>query len=258
MHQSEQIKKRLYDFDLNYRELRTRIQEHIEEISVCDMGKELLDYAKTSGQGFSIGICPKTDDLLGRTYESEKECVVIVLARDWYPIVTEDKTIFPFPPLTGESVFERRGMNYNKYGKYFYKELLDSSIVLYMNLYPDYREPGAAPRGNYEREKLVGYAEYFNEVCKLVVRKRKISGIISWGRDVYCRLFEYLTDQDQEKYSGLGLKRAVMQHRGVGMMMKAQINYYPFIHPSCMGLFNSHVKWYETAIDRILDTIQNR
>lgn len=139
--------------------------------------------------GTSIGLNPKTDDLLLRTFKNGKKDIIIIMAHDYHPIVTKDqneKINDPFEnsPLVGCSMFENSASQYEKYGKLFEKcNIEEIPIILYFNLYPFYREPNSSATGKFNLE--CSYEECVNSYIKLfqliLENGFYIKGIITWG-----------------------------------------------------------------------------
>jgi len=62
--------------------------------------------------GYSLGISPITDDLLLRTFSEQTTRIIIVLAHNWYPILTTGpdgrNPFLPIPPLRRYSILSEK------------------------------------------------------------------------------------------------------------------------------------------------------
>jgi hypothetical protein len=105
------------------------------------IGSKLADLAKKHGVGYSIGLNPWADYLLflaSQTHAPRE--VVVVVAYNWYPLVTTDKKL-PNSPLYKDTplTFENR-----KYAFVFEPFLNDdnSPLVFFTNIFPHFMEAG--------------------------------------------------------------------------------------------------------------------
>ncbi|MFI5251441.1 MAG: hypothetical protein ACHQQQ_03320 [Bacteroidota bacterium] len=259
------FKKNLLQFDKSYREFLKNNSKIFSTLCPKKIGEKLLELfptnSSTSKIGFSIGICPKTDDLLLESYkphEPERE-IIIVLGHNWYPIVTKNKEL-PFPPLTGESVFECT-RNYKKYGRYFDQRLLDKFVVLYLNLYPHFLPPGDPTTGAVSAPVLEKYLCHFENLCRIIQKRRNIQGIITWGAPVYEQIRTLFIPEIKSKYMIKGVTKAATESRvKIDQFLLAKIGgeilkVYPHVHPCHQGNFRTkeHRNSYCKTINAILE-----
>ena len=112
-------------------------------LGIHEKGEALRKASRESGVGFSLGICPWTDNLLYETYAPEKDRLIILLGHDWYPIVPIDRPNSDLP-------LGVEGLHRVPEYKTAAPQLVftnQSPVVLFLNLYPDYRPPGARTTG---------------------------------------------------------------------------------------------------------------
>src|SRR5262249_20361691 len=132
-------------------------------------------------------------DALFRTFTGTTRRVVIVLAHDWYPIVSDPMAeIEARPPLRNFRFLGTDDAKWRKYSEAVPGEELRQQglALLYLNLVPDYRHPGADIEGPFpfKDPDTFGYdhcVEGFEAICAAVATQYEIAGISSWGRHVW-------------------------------------------------------------------------
>lgn len=194
----------------------------------AEKGEALRKASRDSGVGFSLGICPWTDNLLHETYASEKDSLIILLGHDWYPIVPIDRPISDKP-------LEIVGLHHVPKYKPAAPELVftnESPVVLFLNLYPDYRPPGARttgalPRGSYSyKDCLLG----LDAVIESVSSRFKSIHLISWGANTWGVLKDRVTYEGKLK----GIMNQALEQSGKVLNFNStsqQLPYLPLAHP---------------------------
>lgn len=183
----------------------------------------LREVALAHGLGFSLGVSPWTDDLLLRTVGPATRRLVLLLGHDWHPITSEgDHAV---SPLVRTSIFDFR--NYAR------AVPLDTG-VLFLNLYPHFRPPGAPTMGKLP----VSYPALVAGLDALVADlDAEVAGVISWGAWVFNALAG----------PGAGIKAAAGRATTVRLGGRT-LPYHPFLHPAAYG-FNTaaHREGYRAA-----------
>lgn len=220
------------------------------EPGACEeAGERLRMLARVHGVGFSLGISPWTDDLLLRTFNARTRKVLIILGHDWYPIATTDLSYRATPPLERASIFDEPA-----YGEAVPKILWadGETAVLFLNLYPDFRAPGANVMGS-----LGDYAPWlcgFEALCATLAETFEIKAIVSWGSNVW----EALNRTLDREWRHLGVMAAVTRQAERGCahelpLGKGKVAYFAFAHPSFAPNFRraTHLGAYRAALDRL-------
>jgi hypothetical protein len=180
--------------DLSDRTLKIDEQK---ELSFHEKGDLLRRASRDSGVGFSLGICPWTDNLLHETYAPEKDRLIILLGHDWYPIVPTNRLYSDFP-LGVEGLHHVPKYQTASPQLVFTKQ---SPVVLFLNLYPDYRPSGTTktgplPKGSYSYEDcLCG----LDAVMTSVRPRYKSIDLISWGANTWGALGKRVTHDSKQK-----------------------------------------------------------
>ncbi|MCP2085930.1 UNVERIFIED_ORG: hypothetical protein J2Y81_001947 [Paraburkholderia sediminicola] len=199
-------------------------------------GEALREASRQFGVGYSIGLCPWTDHLLGETYSEDKDRVTILLGHDWYPIVNPECSRSGSPLQTGDALhFVER------YWPAAPQAVFDSSTVaLFINLYPDYRPPGDPKCGSLRRYGY-SYAQCLlgldATIAALANRFRHIQ-VISWGANVW----EALLPRVQDVARNTRLSRYFRAAPGKVLKMNAggrDLEYLPIFHPSFSPTFSN-------------------
>ena len=204
--------------------------------------------------GYSLGISPWTDDLLLQTFSEKTKFVIIVLGHDWYPIVGNE--ISPTPPLQREGISDKR-----------YSDAIPISLrtvedcaILFMNLYPDFRQPGAPKTGPLENYKQ--WVKGLEAVCKSISQQYCLVRIISWGGPVWEALRKKLGAEWQQ----LGVRNAVDRQYRHGQVEPIdlhlggmKISYHAFAHPSFATNFKNELHWaaYKSAIKSLVKELSS-
>lgn len=216
------------------------------KLSHQTLGQQFKNLSRQYNVGYSLGISPWTDDLLLQTFSEKTKFVIIVLGHDWYPIVGNAN--FPSPPLQRDRISDKQ----------HYANAIPSlrgaedCAILFMNLYPDFREPGAPKTGllekNYEQ-----WVKGLEAVCKSISQQYCLVRIISWGKPVWEALREKLGPEWQK----LKVMNAVVRQYRHGQVEPIdlylggmKISYHAFAHPSFATNFKKESHWaaYESAI----------
>lgn len=198
-----------------------------------EKGAALRDASIGCGVGFSMGVCPWTDNLLLKTYSHEKDNLTILLGHDWYPIVVETRNRSDSPLRNGDA------LHYTpKYKPAAPQAIFDGSTVgLFLNLYPDYRPPGDGKCGalhnygiSYE-ECLVG----LDAVIEAVSARFRTVRIISWGANVWTALRARVRNVPPLALMAhaKGMPGEILAFESLGK----EIQYLPIAHPSHPGNF---------------------
>lgn len=205
------------------------------------IGQRLRELSKASGIGYSLGISPWTDDLLLRTFSERERKIIIVLGHDWYPIVTRDLGYKAGAPLDRFSIYDEPA-----YGAAVPKDT--GAIVLFLNLYPDFRAPGMDQVGS-----LGDYGPWLKGMDALfedLSSDREVVGMLSWGKHVW----EALQPRLAPEWRDLSVMRAVEVQRDRGRPHELKVGartvpYWGFAHPSFASNFrrSSHLEAYEAA-----------
>ena len=207
---------------------RTIKIDKINTFGKIEKGEALRKASRECGVGFSLGICPWTDNLLHETYAPEKNRLIILLGHDWYPIVPIDRPNSDMP-------LGVEGLHHVPKYKTAAPQLVftnESPVVLFLNIYPDYRPPGARttgslPKGAYSyKDCLLGLDAVIASVSS---RYQKIN-LISWGANTWGALRERVTHEGKQK----GIMNQAREHGGKVLNFNSsccQLPYLPLAHP---------------------------
>lgn len=204
------------------------------DLAVVTKGELLRAASVACDTGFSVGICPWTDHLLGETYSDDHDSVAILLGHDWYPIVTADARQSESP------LRNNVGLRYSEsYWPAVPAAILAGETVgLFFNLYPDFRPPGDAkcgPLKNYGysyAQCLVG----LDAMVESIARRFKTIKLISWGSNVWEALLPRLAGVKP----GTLLSDQVQALPGQPLQIHLGGQYLPYLpamHPSHPGNF---------------------
>lgn len=194
-----------------------------------EKGESLRKASRDVGVGFSLGICPWTDNLLHKTYSPEKERLLILLGHDWYPIV-------PMKGLHSDTPLGVAGLHFVPKYKPAAPQLVftnESPVVLFLNLYPDYRPPGTRstgklPKGSYSYEDcLLG----LDAVIGAVNSRYQSIDLISWGASPWGALGKRVTHEGKQN----GIMNQAREQGGKVLTFKSSsrdLPYLPMAHPS--------------------------
>lgn len=177
------------------------------------------------GVGFSIGFCPWTDDLLYRTYSPEKDHLTILVGHDWYPIVPPGRVRSDSPLFCGDTFHD-----VPRYHPAAPPAVLDNTTVaLFLNLYPDYRRPNANKTGSLKafEQCMPG----LDAVIASVSRQFKTIQLVSWGADQWAALSKRVTRNGKS----LGLMDQARRAPGKILSFASngiEVPYLPLAHPS--------------------------
>lgn len=207
---------------------RTIKIDQVTRFSKAEKGEALRKASRDCGVGFSLGICPWTDNLLHETYASGKDKLIILLGHDWYPIVPINRSYSDLP-------LGIEGLHHVPQYKTAAPELVftnESPVVLFLNLYPDYRPPGARttgplPKGAYSyKDCLLG----LDAVIASVSSRFKSINIISWGANTWGALRERVTHEGKPN----GIMNQARKQNGKVLKFNSsnhQLPYLPMAHP---------------------------
>lgn len=194
-----------------------------------EKGEALRKASREVGVGFSLGICPWTDNLLHETYSPEKERLLILLGHDWYPIV-------PMKRLPSDTPLGVAGLHFVPKYKPAAPQLVftnQSPVVLFLNLYPDYRPPGTRstgdlPKGSYSYEDcLLG----LDAVIAALNSRYQSIDLISWGKNPWVALGKRVTHDGKQN----GIMNQAREQGGKVLTFKSSsrdLPYLPMAHPS--------------------------
>jgi hypothetical protein len=220
---------------------RTIKIDETKSLGTAEKGDALRKASREVGVGFSLGVCPWTDNLLHETYASGKDRLIILLGHDWYPIVPINRPNSD-RPLAVEGLHHVPKYMPAVPDLVFTKE---SPVVLFLNLYPDYRPPGTTttgslPKGAYCYEDcLLG----LDAVIASVKPRYRSIDLISWGANTWGPLSERVTDEGKQK----GIMNQALKQSGKVLKFKTsnmELPYLPMAHPSFYPNFkrNFHLK----------------
>lgn len=222
----------------------------IDTITFADLdakGAALRSAALEAGVGYSLGINAWTDHLLHTTYREELSALTIVLAHDWYPIATTDRV----GAMRRSDAPLRKDDNLHGTPGYHAgapEQVLDGgSVGLFLNLYPDYRPPGAGKTGNLRK---LGYsyarclAGLDQLVAALATRYTRVN-VVSWGADVWKPLAPRTSAP-----SRIGLTAYTRSYAGVPLVLELggrRLPYLPLVHPSFKSNFAQPAHYHHLA-----------
>ena len=206
-------------------------------LGIHEKGEALRQASRESGVGFSLGICPWTDNLLYETYAPEKDRLIILLGHDWYPIVSLNR---PNSDSDLDLPLGVEGLHHLPKDQEKYKtaapQLIftkQSPVVLFLNLYPDYRLPGARttgrlPKGSYSyKDCLLG----LDAVIAAVNSRYQSIDLISWGKYPWVALGERVTHDGKQN----SIMKQALKQGGKVLTFKSSsrdLPYLPMAHPS--------------------------
>lgn len=184
----------------------------------------LSDASKELETGFSLGICPWTDNLLLESFDEKKEDLTLVVGHDWYPVGAG---------ILAESGLHVQGLHHTpKYRHWCPAGFFDRShpsVTLFLNLYPDYRGPTASKTGKVPKGGLT-YAECvfgFQQLLKSLDKRYKRVQIVSWGAYAWNEFAPHVSDMGSVK----NLKAQMAASVGKRLRL-FEHDYLPMAHPS--------------------------
>ena len=197
--------------------------------------------------GFSLGISPWTDDLLLKTYRADRKKIFVILAHDWYPIVTAEtrgrRAYAARSPLEQDSIYAPSNRGYGK----AMPEIKDA-IVLFLNFNPDFRPPLSSTQGPMSRDEecLPGLHALFTSLSA----EFQVVGMFSWGGDAWSLLRAHAEPPAdcEVKLADCGVMG--VEKRGGGEPMRLTFGesgnrrtflYWAFAHPCRSGNFRQKV-----------------
>jgi len=245
-----------YDALAELSERTEQINRDIEDVTL--KANALVAASRTLGVGFSIGISPWTDHGLFSTYASHKTKATVVLAHDWYPIVVK-KSHERDQPLFAQGLATLGPPARANYHSAVPPELLTGGgdrVLLFLNLYPHYRPPGADVMGQLTEEEYRGCREGFLGVLEATLRRFDDVDVISWGRYTWNQLRKLLPpDPVRVKLSDNWGSGAVRRLHSIPVG-RHKVRYLPLAHPSHSGNFRTkgetgHLKYLEFGLSQL-------
>jgi hypothetical protein len=168
-------------------------------------GAALADLAQKHGCGYSIGINRWTDSALHDTLRDDTQELIVLIGHDRHPIVEKDGKIKgdrgplnKYPLL--DSTDPRRGAGYGRGLPSAEQFRRARTGLLYLNLVPDYRPPGAKAAGNFpfDDEAAFGYSHCvkgLQAALKLALSTfPRLLHVVTWSRHVWKALREFTED----------------------------------------------------------------
>ncbi|NOX55802.1 MAG: hypothetical protein GXP27_15450 [Planctomycetes bacterium] len=190
-----------------------------------------------------------------QTFSERTERIVIVLAHDWYPIITTtpdgNGLFLPIPPLRRYSILSER-----RYAAAIQPvAATPDCAVLFMNLYPDYRGPGVSKVGFLG--DYVPWGKGFAAVCESILSRFELAGVISWGSPVWQALRRLL----DPSLGSIGIMEIVEKLQASSGHLelpfgRQTVRYWPFAHPSFASNFRKEAHWraYQEACTALKST----
>lgn len=210
---------------------RSAVDIDARGLTAPEEGAALAAAAREAGVGYSLGICPWTDNGLLETYSTDKTCLVIIVAHDWYPIVPVKEHPVGTPLLV-------EGLHYTpKYWKGGPQDVFSpSSVLLFLNLYPDYRHPGDTRTGRIATDYSL-WLQGFMEAVDMAASTYDEVALISWGAPVW----ETLRSRVDVAHQHRGIMLQAEEASGTRLVFQTPgraIPYLPLAHPSYARNFN--------------------
>jgi hypothetical protein len=208
--------------------------DHWTGVSLYRKGEALREASILHGVGFSIGICPWTDNLLGETYSDDQSSATIILGHDWYPIVLKGPGQSESPLRSNVAL-----QQVEAYWPAAPEAVLSASTVgLFFNLYPDFRPPGEDKCGN-----LRGYGYSYTQclsgldaMVKSICTRFENVKIISWGSNVWEALLPRIAGVSPRTKLSKQIQEASGQVLDI-YLGGASLPYFPTMHPGHWGNF---------------------
>jgi hypothetical protein len=209
-------------------ELHSRSLE-IEKLNLApsEKGESLRAVARDLGVGFSLGVCPWSDNLLLNTFDPRKprRDLVVIVGHDWYPIGAGT--------LSESPVYDQGLHHTEKYRRWcpgsFFRRIPNDPVIFFLNLYPDFRPPtaskmGALPRDSYPYPACVNGLK---EVLRILKPKFERTSVISWGKPAW-EAMSPLVDGEPIIRS-----ITVQQKQRAGHILSiGGVSYFPMAHPA--------------------------
>lgn len=225
------------------------------------------EIARKHKVGYSLGICPWTDSLLHETFKQERRSVIIVLGHDWYPIVSDDKSNqLLYPPTKVSQIIDGASpQTRSKYTQAIAPIKNLHCIVLFMNLYPDFREPGPIKVGKIKKPQP-SYQSCLDGVaaaCRQIRKNYRIECLLSWGSAVWSEARKRLENPRNACASLMGfVSEYEREGRPALLHLDKPTRYYAFAHPSARSNYYSdeitldnnaqfHASAYKRAVQEI-------
>lgn len=197
---------------------------HSSVDSATAKASALSDASRELETGFSIGICPWTDNLLLESFDANKDELTLVVGHDWYPVGAG---------MLSESGLRVQGLHHTpKYQHWCPAGFFDPghpSVTVFLNLYPDYRGPLASKTGKVPKGGLT-YAQCvvgFQELLASLNKQYKRVQILSWGAYAWTEFAPYVSDLGVLK----SLKAQMAASVGKPLKLFGR-DYLPMAHPS--------------------------
>lgn len=218
-------------------------------------GHELVQAAERRSRasnialGYSIGICPWTDHGLLATWSEKKTRAIIIVGHDWYPIVPAGQD-GPHPldaPLFKRGLHMLAAQPANKRAQLYVQAAPSAvyegeSVMLFMNLVPEYRPPATAVKGKWVKDYRP-YLPGFKAAVEAVVRRYGPDQVqlISWGAPVW-EVVRHLFPPF--KKTGVMAMAKAMQGQAFRFGMDGcAIDYLALAHPSDSRNFRNDARW---------------
>ena len=204
-------------------------------VPATELAVELVSAARAEGIGFSLGICPWTDHGLHSTYGGGRtNRLTILVGHDWYPIIPK-RAREPHPlnwPLRQDGLHMLPAHKAASYYAGIAQSVLDGqSVLLFMNLYPDYREPEEHTTGPV-KAGYAGCLEGFEAVLAATRHRYHPDDvtIISWGAKPWQLLSACVGIRQPD-----GIMAMTEDLAGQPLEFRSRMNayrYLPMAHPS--------------------------
>ncbi len=199
------------------------------ELTQQAKGEELVAAARRNEVGYSIGVNPWTDNLLWRTFDPglPRQDLVVIVGHDWYPIGAGDD---PESPMLDQGLHHTE--RYRTWcPESFFRQQKNDPVILFLNLFPDFRVPGARKTGRLSTRK--GYLSYaacmdgLKEVLRIVSPKFERTSVISWGSEAWQAMSPLVDGEPVSR----GIKD--QQKLATGKLLRVVgTPYFPMAHPS--------------------------
>jgi hypothetical protein len=217
-------------------ELRSRANE----LTVGDKGRKLAAAAISEGVGFSIGFNPWTDNLLWQTFDPSpnvsRRRLVVVVGHNWYPLGAGAD---PESPMLDQGL--HRTPRYQGFcPEAFFSSEKNDPTVFFMNLFPDFLEPGSNKLGSIKDSNSLSYSECvegLEEVLRILAPKFETTSVISWGTEAWV----HMRPSAEPLIKKVGVKKQAQANPGRLFKWRGH-DYLPMSHPSMPNQVEEHLR----------------